>query len=59
MFRKRKCEPDWELIDILKHDIDYQNTELWKAAAEIENLRNQIRALEAERDQWQRQALGG
>ena len=32
---------------------------LIEAAAEIEHLRDQIRALESERDQWQRQALGG
>ena len=32
---------------------------LFEAADEIELLREQIRALEVERDQWQRQALGG
>ena len=59
MWRKHKCQPDWELIDILKHELDYHNAELWKMAAEIDRLRDQVRALEAERDQWQRQAIGG
>lgn len=30
---------------------------LWDAIYEIKHLRNQIRQLEAERDQWQRQAM--
>ena len=37
----------------------YVMNTLVAAADEIERLRNQIRQLEAERDQWQRQALGG
>lgn len=30
---------------------------LWDAIYEIRDLRKQIRSLEAERDQWQRQAM--
>jgi len=58
MWRRRvKFAPlDWQLIEILKRDLDWHNAELHKAADEIERLRAEVRALETERDQWQRQA---
>ena len=55
--RRVKPAPlDWQLVDILKRDLDWHNAELHKAAEEIERLRVQIRQLETERDQWQRMA---
>jgi len=39
-------------------DNAYVINALVAAADEIERLREQLRALEAERDQWQRQAVG-
>lgn len=42
----------------LPHIDEYELTPLaYEAADEIERLRKQIRQLEAERDQWQQQAM--
>lgn len=53
--RLREQNKEW----LLEGDLYEKNWQLWNEAAdEIERLRNQIRQLETERDQWIRQAIG-
>lgn len=58
MFIKRK---DWfaglQHLTLTLNKVDEMKTERALLLAEIDQLRELVRSLEAERDQWQRQAI--